>query len=1421
MEQVEQHDKMIDGLRKQVEFLKAQIPVYESTQAGRERLEEVLASLDEVAAYLEANPPSSRVVSDEKKEPDVEARAKRKDKGEKKDVEPRPKGPPQEPDDVDGWIAYLSENPKEKDAMDNVLRLETKARIDQDWETVVTILIGRMEVSDNNEDRLKMLKEMGRIYEQEIGDLAKTFDTVQVAHSIQPADEELTSELFRLAEATEQWLELMEHLNHVIPSVRDKQAASSLWLRGARIYSERLDRPDYAIASLGKALEENPNNVEAWDGLATLYKKNELWNELAAILRKRVEIASEEDKVFYLMELAELYESRLGNPSEARILFEQVMDIDPKNIAALSSLEGICRTLELWEPLVRVLNRRIAATEDTVHVRDLRREIAEITARQLEDPEAAAAEYETILKDHGEETADLRRLCELYEELDRSKEYVRTAERLVEQVTDPEEKKTLYRRLVAEMELVSEMRARIPEILENLLELEPKDDGLYRSLERAYLMEQNWEELTSVYRRHVDNAVSSSVKVEILKALSSVADEQLQDTIKAVEVLEEALKIDAADPGVLAAVSGLYRRQEEWVKLVDVLSQRADLTEEDATRVELHRQIGEITATRLGDPETAEKRLMKALELDPDNLGAVMALIGLYKDKKEYLRAAKMIDRAETLTTNPMQRSRLMYDAGEIYQKELGDHDKAIQQYMKTLQVDPEYVEAADQLQEYYFQREQWEEAEPLLDLLLRKADQNDRKKLLALHTRVGLVARNLKNADKAIQNLEKSKDLDPSSLDVLRALSDLKYHKEDWKGAANLYQAILVGHRQALPREELVEVYHRLGTIRLHTDEKDKAINMFEKALELDPGYEPSAQAVIDLRSSSDDFEKVISTKKALLEKSSSKDAKRQLTLDIADIFTEKLQDPEEAIDYYEQALEYDPTDHVTLHKVMEIHTSTEKWDKVAETVLRLEAVEEDSSIKAKYHYAAGVIYRDELNDQDQALEQFEHCLEKDEKNEAAFEAIERILTNKQDYKALGRAYRRMFKRLSSATPAKERIALLNKMGDIYLHKLNDTETAMAAFEAAVALDPSDAKRNETLAKLYIEAGPDMLDKAITQHQLLLESSPLSIQVYRTLCELYIRTKQKDKTWCLCQALTFLKTANEKETIFFERYKPQGFVQAKRKLNDPLWRESLVHPAENSLLDSIMAGICVPAAMMTAKPHRAFDLKRKERMEPEKDDQLFSRVFRYAAEALSINLKPEIYIRPDQLIPIQLANTRERSSLVPSWLVDTAKFQGRSTSEVAFEVARQLSFQRLERYLRRAIPSRSDLANALGASVALMVPEAPIAGDNPNLRKFAQHLRQTVPPLVFEQLTPIARNLVQAGPDAANIPRWLMATEMTALRTGLLLCNDFLVVSRLVAAESDAVTGIPTKDRITSLLLFSVSEPYFTLREHLGFALT
>ena len=59
------------------------------------------------------------------------------------------------------------------------------------------------------------------------------------------------------------------------------------------------------------------------------------------------------------------------------------------------------------------------------------------------------------------------------------------------------------------------------------------------------------------------------------------------------------------------------------------------------------------------------------------------------------------------------------------------------------------------------------------------------------------------------------------------------------------------------------------------------------------------------------------------------------------------------------------------------------------------------------------------------------------------------------------------MLKRLPSEAHHPLRLSLWTRLGDIAVKRLHDRKLALAAFEAAAALEPGDASRQETLAHL------------------------------------------------------------------------------------------------------------------------------------------------------------------------------------------------------------------------------------------------------------------------------------------------------------------------------------------------------------------
>src|SRR5262249_42102017 len=141
----------------------------------------------------------------------------------------------------------------------------------------------------------------------------------------------------------------------------------------------------------------------------------------------------------------------------------------------------------------------------------------------------------------------------------------------------------------------------------------------------------------------------------------------------------------------------------------------------------------------------------------------------------------------------------------------------------------------------------------------------------------------------------------------------------------------------------EVVRIYFRLGMVRQHLGERKKALNMFEKALEIDPHHRDTLGAVIALQEATGDWEQVIHAKRGLVATAEPRD-KVQLLDEIGEIYQQKLNNSQKAISAFLEALEVDPDDHQTLQKVLDLYTETKQWKKVVETIERFIALETDS---------------------------------------------------------------------------------------------------------------------------------------------------------------------------------------------------------------------------------------------------------------------------------------------------------------------------------------------------------------------------------------------------------------------------------------------------------------------------------------------
>jgi hypothetical protein len=481
-----------------------------------------------------------------------------------------------------------------------------------------------------------------------------------------------------------------------------------------------------------------------------------------------------------------------------------------------------------------------------------------------------------------------------------------------------------------------------------------------------------------------------------------------------------------------------------------------------------------------------------------------------------------------------------------------------------------------------------------------------------------------------------------------------------------------------------------------------------------------------------------------------------------------------------------------------------------------RLSAEERSPERRARFHYAAALIARDELDDGSLAVDKLGAALDDAPLTAGAFDALDDLLAERGDWKQLARAYRRQLARLGDAAPEVLR-ELWARLGDVCLDHLADRAAATEAYQVACELAPADLVRRERLAELYLAAGDARRRDAIAELQVLLGHATDRVELYKALASLYLAEHELDKAWCVAQVLVLLGAAGHDERRLYERFRSAPFPPAPRRLTDELWQKAIVHPGEDRRVGEIFAVVGGALAAETAQPAAAFGLAPEARVDLGHDRRLISQIVAYASGVLALDPAPMLWL-DDAGDGLRIANTvglgADRSRLVPSLLAGTARLGKVSERALAFEVGKRLAYLRKDRFVALAVATLPRLETAFAAA---RLAAGELSGEaSDDTRKLAAVLRAEVAGPVLEQIGGRSAGLGDPTGDG-RVAGWRAATDLTGNRAGFIVANDLEAAARAIATEGATLSGLGVKDRLRDLLGYAASEAYFAVRRHLG----
>jgi tetratricopeptide (TPR) repeat protein len=1286
------------------------------------------------------------------------------------------------------------------------------------WEPLIELYLARLETREETSDRTELLRRIARVFEEELGDKNQALDALINSLAEDFHDRETARYLERMAQATGRWGEVIQTVNGWLTQQSDPAQKIRLCLHLAKWYGDDLGHPEYAQPYYAQIVQLDPNNVGALRQMAQLYRKAANWQQLGATLTRALDVAvTDLDRKEILTELGELLDSQMHQTDQALSYFQRALDVDPHFIAALENLERIYAQRGQNRELVDVLARKVHALSDPADVATTKLRIAGLYETSLNDPARAAQVYREVTDVDAANLQALRGLSRVYETLQQWPDLVRVLESQLDVVITEREKIDVLLHL-AQLQEEHFLKADIAaQRLEQVLEIDPNNEQAYFALERNYRKLRQWLDLINTYDRHIAATLDRKTKVELYGAIAQVYADEVDDVDRAIDAYRNIVDLDDVNLPALEALAKLYDKSGDAPQAIDYMTRVAELTQDSRQRVEAFYRIAKALDEKLGDRVAAQDRYEMALDLDPAHLPTLTALRQIAMDNADYDKAARYYDQEQSYTQAPRQRARLLVELGKLREEMLGDHPSAVLAWEAAHEADPENEDAALPLVDEYIGGEQWEKAEPLLDLLVRKAGKRDRGEQHELNRKLGKVAAARGNDEKALKAYTTAHQLDLTDQETIRGLAEVCFRLKDWGSALTNFQKVLtaLGDDEA---EARADVYFKLGCIKREQGQAKQAINNFEKALGVDSGHRPTLEALVSVYGELRDWKQVVAYKRHILDNVYDGEERFKLLNDIADVWNDNDKNPQKAIEALEEARDLQPTNHVLLHKLLALYQATENWAKMIDTISAIAELEKDPLRKSKFLYTMAQLYRDKEDDPDRAVELFNDALDINPTYLEAFERINKILTAKKDWKALERAFRKMLRRLSSANNAANadlEFNLWHSLGIIYRDRLNDVSSAIEAFKMATRYKPDEAVERQILAELF--EATDQIEAAIGEHAIVLQKDPLRVDPYRSLYKLYTKMHEYDRAWCMCAALAFLHKADEEEQRFFEDYRPRGMIQVKSRLDNEQWVKNLFHKDENIFIGKIFEMITPAAIVAKTNQLRASRqlpvLDKRFKQDPATSTVTFAKTFGWAAQVLGVPL-PELYVRND--VPGALVAV---PSAPPASVAGQTVLTGFTPQELTFIVGKHLSYYRGEHYIRNLFPTLNELKVLLFAAIKIIMPDFAVPPEMAQaVNTTAQELAKYMQPIQRDSLRLVVQKFIEDGAKA-DLKRWMQAIEVTASRAGLLLCADLDIAKKIIAAEPQLPGDLTPQEKMKELLVFSVSEQYFALRKALGIA--
>ena len=787
--------------------------------------------------------------------------------------------------------------------------------------------------------------------------------------------------------------------------------------------SEKLGRPDQAMAHFKKALESNPVEHRALRAVSASLSAQQSWTELSKILDVASRSKRGEQDVALLVELGTLLWRQMGQVKEAEATFRRVRKIDPGNRAMVDFYRDYFTGRNEIPQLVSLLAQAQKIETDVARQVAMGIEMARAVEQREAKPEGKVAD---------------------------GKGNEKWAEKAID-------------------------------IWKGLLRLQPHLPEAVDSLKRLYTRTEKWNALLELLKEDLETVADGQVDEKVSRYLAIVAiyRDRLNLDVMVVNTYLSIIALKPDHPAALAALAARYEAQGRWTDLIQILTRQAESATETSQRLALHRRVAALWAEKLGKHQNAVASLEKILETDPSDLETCERLKELYTRSRSWKALLEVFKKEFPHVPAEKRRDRLA-EMAKLASERLNETREAIHLWNQVLAIAERDPEALAGLASLYERERRWPALIEILDRQRQNAAGDPAVELPLLERQGTLLYEKLSAGRAAGEVFRRIQVLQPTHARAVRALREIYAQSGDFSALEALYveqgafgdlcdQLTALADRTAdmTARTRMLE---RVATLALEKlNQPERALKAYERILATDPQNRKAAMALIPLYRTAQKWPRLLATYEVLVgpalagqpvDAGPTVAEQLQLLKEARRICEQRLASKSLAFQWCARAYALAPTDTEVTTDLERLAAEADEWSALAALFTgRLEAGAAGRAevsaeerlwlLRRSLRIAMGRLYKPQ--DARRFAEQI--LAESGDRDEEAEAALEQILTQTKSWPDLAKL---LHARADRTVDLAERARMLFRIAQFEEEKVADLAAAGRTLEAIIEIAPA-----------------------------------------------------------------------------------------------------------------------------------------------------------------------------------------------------------------------------------------------------------------------------------------------------------------------------------------------------------------------------